>query len=98
MSRFKRSVVEVIVLFLLVGLTFLLPFNYWEQTPQYKLLALMIQKGMPVSLGVLTGHTSRCFLFPYMDLSKLIEEHHGWGVGFLGTWYVAHILGWAWGG
>ena len=93
-----RSTVEIITLSFWVTVSFLLPVNSWQETPQLRLLALMIQKGLPVSLGVLTAHASRCFLFPYLDLSCMIKEHHGWGVGFLAAWYVGIILSWAWGG
>ena len=89
-----RSSIEIFALTFWVSATLLLlPNNAWQN-----LLALMVQKGLPVALGILTAHASRCFLFPYLDLSKLIEEHHWAGVAFLGAWYVGIILAWSWGG
>lgn len=93
-----RSSMEIIALVAWIALSFLLPLNSWQETPQLRLLALMIQKGLPVSFGILTAHSSRCFLFPYLDLSTMIKEHHWAGVGFLGAWYVGIILAWSWGG
>lgn len=93
-----RSSIEIFALVFWITVSFLLPINSWQETPQLKLLALMIQKGLPVSLGILTAHSSRCFLFPYLDLSGMIKAHHWSGVLFLGSWYVGIILAWSWGG
>jgi hypothetical protein len=98
MWKIKRSVVEIAALTLWVSLSFLLPLNDWQQTPQLKLLALMIQKGLPISLGILIAHVSRNFLFPYMNLQGMLKEHHWSGVIFLSIWYGVIVWAFASGG
>ena len=62
------------------------------------LLALIITKPLFATLGVLYAHASRKFLFPYLDLRKLIEERRWDGVTFLTIWYGVIVWAFAVGG
>ena len=61
-------------------------------------LGLFITKTLFVVVGVLVAHSSRKFLFPYLDLQKMIEEHHWGGIGFMTAWYFVIIYAFAVGG
>jgi hypothetical protein len=98
MNKIKRSIIEISALSLWVIFSFFLPLRIGEATPQLNLLALLISKGLPVSLGIFVAHISRSFLFPYMDLSELLTKHHWSGVIFLAIWYGIIIWSFAIGG
>jgi len=98
LSKTKRSLAEVIALSVWVSLIFFIPSRIDQATPFWNIVSLMIQKAIPPSLGILTAHASRCFLFPYIDLSDLLKNGHGWAIGFVGAWYVGIILAFSWGG
>ena len=98
MWKIKRSVVEISALIFWVNLSFFLPTQISDTSPQLNLLALMISKALPVSLGILTAHVSRNFLFPYMNLEQMIKDHHWGSINFLAIWYGVIIWAFATGG
>jgi len=89
----QRSRVEIILAFFIGILTFFIP-----PSARQGLLGLLITKPLFVSLGVLYAHISRQFLFPYIDISKEIENHHWGSFGFMTVWYGVIIYAFAMGG
>jgi hypothetical protein len=62
------------------------------------LLGLFITKGMFVTMGVLYAHASRKFMFPFLDMEKMLEEHHWGGLAFVTVYYFVIIYAFAVGG
>lgn len=89
----KRNRVPIILILLVIGCAFLMPAE-----ARAGLLGLFSTKTMGISLGVLIAHYTRFYLFPYLDMSKLLEEHHWAGVVFLTVWYGVIIWAFSMGG
>jgi hypothetical protein len=89
----KRSRVELFFGIILICCLLFIP-----PEARMGLLGLFITKVMGITIGVLYAHYSRIFLFRYLDLSKMIEEHHWAGVVFTAVWYAVIIYAFAVGG
>jgi hypothetical protein len=89
----KRSRVQLILVLVLIGCIFIIP-----QEARMGLLGLFITKAMGMTMGVLYAHYARLFLFPYLDLSKLVKGHKWEGVIFLTVWYGVIVWAFAVGG
>ena len=91
--RLKRVITEVVLIALCGTLVLFLP-----KEAQYGIVSLFITKTVFVVIGILVAHSSRKFAFPYMDLQKMLDDHHWAGVVFLAVWYFVIIWAFAVGG
>jgi hypothetical protein len=82
----------VLILLLSIAILFIPP------EAKEGLLALFITKALFVTLGVLYAHASRKFLFAYLNLRELIENHHWGGTAFITVWYGVIIYAFSVGG
>lgn len=89
----RRIRTELTLILVCLALTYFLP-----REAILGIVALFITKALFVVIGVLVGHSSRKFLFPYLDMQKMIEEHHWGGTVFLVAWYGVIIWAFAIGG
>ena len=90
----KKVRIEVIVFAIIVGsCSFLMP-----REALIGLSALLASKVLSLTIGVILAHLLRIVAFWYLDLSKLIEDHHWPGVIFLAIWYAVIIYAVAVGG
>lgn len=90
----KKVRLEIIVFAVLIGSCwFLMP-----KEAMLGLLSLLAAKVLTLTLGTTMAHLLRIIAFPYLDLSRMIEEHHWGGVAFLALWYVVIIYAMAVGG
>ena len=61
-------------------------------------ISLFITKTLFTVIGILVAHSSRKFLFPYLDLQAQIKDHHWPAVIFMILWYGVIIWAFAAGG
>ena len=93
LGKVKRIRTELTLLLVLaIAIAFIPP------EARLGLLGLFITKGMFVTMGVLYAHASRKFLFPYLDMEKLLKDHHWGGLAFITAYYGVIIWAFAVGG
>jgi hypothetical protein len=92
-ETFWRNRTAIVLLVIIAICIYIIP-----QEARMGLLGLFTTKLMGVTLGILIAHFTRLFLFPYLELSKLIAEHHWPGVIFLAGWYYVIVYCFAMGG
>lgn len=99
--RFKRVWIDLLILSVMFGATFLLPSTpeQAEETgPRMNLLALFITKTNSVLWGWILVDIIRKWAWPYLDLRKLIEEENMSGTIFILGIYIVVIYSFAVGG
>ena len=84
---------EIVLVSVCVALALTLPAQAWTGV-----VSLFITKVMFISVGILIAHVSRRYLFPYIDLSKAVEEKQWQIVAFMGAWYAVIVYACATGG
>lgn len=89
----QRNRIALIIIVVIAVCVYFLP-----PEARMGLLGLFTTKMMGISLGVLIAHFGRLYLFPYMDLSTMLAEHHWPGVIFMAAWYVVIIFCFSMGG
>jgi hypothetical protein len=100
-NRFKRLWVDIVVLCVMFGLSFLLPNTPEEaahSTAQMNLLALFITKTNAILWAWLLVDFARTWKYPYIDLQVYIDDRNWAGVVFLSTIYFVVIYAMAVGG
>jgi hypothetical protein len=91
---FKKVRIELIVFLAIIGVcAILLPHE-----ALVGLTSLLASKVLALTIGVMLAHLLRIVAFSFLDLSKLIEDHHWPGVMFLAVWYFVIIYCVAMGG
>lgn len=101
LESFKRVWIDITVLLMMFGLSFLLPDTPEEARKagsQLNLLALFITKSNSILWPWLLVDVVRKWKWPYLDLQKMILEKDYAGVYFLIAIYVVVIYSFAVGG
>lgn len=98
LKTLKRLSWDIAWAFFLIWLVILLPDRIFSEQATMGLMSLLITKMVDINLGVITAHISRMLIFPYLNLERMIKEHHWGGIAFLTAWYVIIIFCFARGG
>lgn len=90
----KKVRIELIVFSILIGTTSLM----LPPEALIGLWSLLASKVLTLTVGVMLAHLLRIVAFHYLELGKMIEDHHSAGVMFLAVWYAVIIYAVAVGG